>query len=194
MPNIVKILGISGSLRKQSTNTGLLRAAAGELPPDTELEIVTLHGIPPFNPDDELDPVEPVRSFKAKVRAADALLFAVPEYNYSVSGVLKNAIDYGSRPPTDNVWTGKPVAMMGASVGMMGTGRAQLHLRQSFVTLNMHPLSQPEVQVTFNAKKFDADGNLTDPEVRARLRPLLAELVTWTRLLRGDSVRPVGRP
>ncbi|MFZ0699100.1 MAG: NADPH-dependent FMN reductase [Thermoplasmata archaeon] len=187
MPSTVKILGISGSLRKASTNTGLLRAAARELPGDTEFEILTLHGIPPFNQDDELAPVEPVRTLKAKVRAADAILFAVAEYNYGVSGVLKNAIDYGSRPPTDNVWDGKPVAMMGASVGMMGTGRAQLHLRHSFVTLNMHPLSQPEVQVTFNSKKFDAQGNLTDPEVRAHLRPFLVAFVAWVRLLRGEA-------
>ena len=186
MSSTVKILGISGSLRKHSTNTGLLRAAAGVLPPDTELEIVTLHGVPPFNQDEELAPVDAVRSLKEKVRAADAILFAVPEYNYSVAGVLKNAIDYGSRPPSDNVWAGKPVAMVGASVGMMGTGRAQMHLRHSFVTLNMWPLAQPEVQVTFNSKKFDAQGDLTDPDVRDHVRALLVAFVAWTRLLRGE--------
>ncbi|HUZ79241.1 MAG TPA: NADPH-dependent FMN reductase [Thermoplasmata archaeon] len=190
MPSTVHILGISGSLRTHSTNTGLLRAAAGVLPPDTELEIVTLHGIPPYNQDEELAPVDAVRSFKSKVRAADAILFAVPEYNYSVAGVLKNAIDWASRPPTDNVWPDKPVAMIGASVGMMGTGRAQLHLRQSFVTLNMHPLSQPEVQVTFNSKKFDAQGNLTDSDAREHVRALLVAFVAWTRLLRGEPSAP----
>lgn len=190
MSTTVRILGISGSLRKHSTNTGLLRAAAGELPPGAELEILTLHGIPPFNQDEELKPVEAVRSFKEKVRAADAVLFAVPEYNYSVSGVLKNAIDHGSRPPTDNVWNDKPVAMIGASVGMSGTSRAQLHLRQSFVTLNMHPLSKPEVQVPFNSQKFDEQGNLIDPEVRERIRGLLIALVAWTRLLRGEGTLP----
>jgi len=190
MSTSVKILGISGSLRKASTNTGLLRAAAAELPPDTELEIVTLHGIPPYNQDEELTPVDAVRSFKAKIRAADAILFAVPEYNYSVAGVLKNAIDWASRPPTDNVWQGKPVAMVGASVGMMGTGRAQLHLRQSFVTLNMRPLSQPEVQVAFHSKKFDAQGNLTDPDAREHVRVLLGAFAEWTRLLRGEPSAP----
>lgn len=190
MPPKVRILGISGSLRKGSTNTGLLRAAAMVRPPDTELEIATLHGIPPFNPDEELHPVEALRALKTKVRAADAILFAVPEYNFSVSGVLKNAIDAVSRPSSDNPWGGKPAAIIGASVGFAGTERAQLHLRQTFVTLDMHPLAQPEVHVTFNSQKFDADGNLTDPEARKQVAALLVALVAWTRRLRGESGQP----
>ena len=107
-----------------------------------------------------------------------------PEYNYSVPGVLKNAIDWASRPYDDNAWDGKPVGMMGASIGTLGTARAQYHLRQMFVFLNMFPLNQPEVMIANAAEKFDEHGNLTDAETTERIKDFLVALVEWTRRLR----------
>lgn len=186
MANKVKILGFAGSLRKGSYNKALLRAAAELLPPDTEVEIFDLEGIGPFNQDLELTPPDRVKEFKAKIRAADAILIASPEYNYSISGVLKNAIDWASRPYGDNAFDGKPVAVMSASIGMLGGARGQYHLRQSFVFLNMRPVNMPEVMVPFAADKVDANGSLVDAKSREFIRDLLRSLVAWTRQLRGD--------
>src|SRR4030065_1261567 len=129
----ISILGFAGSLRKDSYNKSILRAAIEFLPKDTELEIFNLEGIPPFNQDIENQPPEKVREFKTKIRAADAILIATPEYNYSIPGVLKNAIDWASRPYGDNAFDGKPTAILGASIGMTGTGRAQDHLADTLV-------------------------------------------------------------
>jgi chromate reductase len=149
------------------------------------LEVFDIAGIPLFNQDDENTPPE-VIEFKTRIRGADAILIATPEYNYSIPGVLKNAIDWASRPPGDNVWSGKPVAVLGASVGRLGTARAQYHLRQVFVTLNMHVLNQPEVMVSNAADLFDATGTLTNQETQARLQQLLTQFVLWTRQLQGN--------
>jgi chromate reductase len=177
------ILGIPGSLRRASFNRAALRAAQQLTPADATLEVFTLDGIPPFNQDEE-QPLPPrVAELKARVRAADAVLFATPEYNYSVPGVLKNAIDWASRPFGDSAWAGKPVAVMGASVGALGTARAQYHLRQSFIYLNMFPLNQPEVMIATAAERFDAQGTLTDEKAKELIRRLLAALVAWTRQL-----------
>ena len=104
-----------------------------------------------------------------------------PEYNYSIPGVLKNAIDWASRPYGDSAWNGKPAAIMGASVGAIGTARAQYHLRQMFVFLNMFPINQPEVMIGNASERFDAAGNLTDDTTKDFIRQLLQGLVTWTR-------------
>ncbi len=184
MAQIFRIFGFAGSLRKGSYNKALLRAAAELLPGSVELEVFDLEGIPPFNQDLEQQPPTKVREFKTKIRAADALLIATPEYNYSIPGVLKNAIDCGSRPHGDNVFDDKPVAIMGASIGMLGTARAQYHLRQSCVYLNMHPLNKPEVMVTFIKDKIDAGGRLTDEPTRAKIRELIEALVAWTQRLK----------
>jgi chromate reductase len=117
------------------------------------------------------------------VRAADAILFATPEFNYSIPGVLKNAIDWASRPYGDSAWEGKPVALMGASPGNLGTARAQYHLRQVFVFLNMFPLNRPEVMISNADEKFDDQGNLTDQATRERIGKLLVSLESWTRQL-----------
>ena len=122
------ILGIAGSLRKQSYNRALLRAAHELTPEDARMDIFELDGIPPFNQDDEATPPAKVADLKQQVRNADAILLVTPEYNYSVPGVLKNAIDWASRPYGDSAWNGKPVALMGATVGTLGTARAQYHL------------------------------------------------------------------
>lgn len=180
----VTILGIAGSLRRASYNRALLRVARSLAPNDATLEIFEIDDIPGFNQDLERDPPPKVIELKQRVRAADAILFVTPEYNYSVPGVLKNAIDWASRPYGESAWDGKPVAVIGASVGMLGTARAQYHLRQSFVFLNMHPLNQPEVMIANAAEKFDEQGNFKDEKGKELVRLLLTKLVEWTRKLR----------
>jgi chromate reductase len=180
----ISILGFAGSLRKGSYNKSLLRAAIEMVPADAELEIFDLEGIPPFNQDLENQPPAKVKEFKTKIRAADAILIATPEYNYSIPGVLKNAIDSASRPYGDSAFDGKPVAIMGASIGMLGTARAQYHLRQSFVFLNMFPLNQPEVMVSFAQDKIDQNGRVTDQKTREKIKELLEGLIIWTRRLK----------
>ncbi len=184
MPDF-SILGILGSLRKASFNRHALVAAQALVPAGAALEIFELEGIPPFNQDQEKQPPARVTELKAKVRAADAILFATPEYNYSIPGVLKNAIDWASRPYGDNAWQGKPVAVMGASVGILGSARAQYHLRQCFVFLNMYPVNQPEVLIASAAQRFNERGELTDETSRELIRKLLAELMAWTKRLKG---------
>jgi chromate reductase, NAD(P)H dehydrogenase (quinone) len=183
MPSTFRICGFAGSLRKGSYNKALLRAATELLPDDVELGIFNLEGVPPFNADLEQNPPAIVREFKARVRAADALLIATPEYNYSIPGVLKNAIDWGSRPYNDNCFEEKPIAIMGASSGMVGTARAQYHLRQSCVFLNMHPLNRPEIMVSFAQDKIDKDGRLTDEQTRTKIKELIYSLTVWARRL-----------
>ena len=183
MDNKISILGFAGSLRKGSFNRGLLRVAKELVPREADLETFDLEGIPPFNQDLENQPPEKVKEFKAKIRAADAILIVTPEYNYSIPGVLKNAIDWASRPYGDNALERKPVALMGASIGMLGTSRAQYHLRQSFVWLNMFPLNQPELMVSFAQEKFDAGGTLTDQKTKEKIKELLESLIHWTQKL-----------
>jgi chromate reductase len=185
MDRTVNILGFAGSLRKGSYNKALLRAALEVVPKGARLEIFDLDGIPPFNQDFENQPSEKVKEFKAKIRAADAILIATPEYNYSIPGVLKNAIDCASRPYGDNAFEHKPVAIMGASIGMTGSARAQYHLRQCFVFLTCFALNQPEVIVPFANEKIDKEGKLTDQKTREKIRELLESLVAWTNKLKG---------
>src|SRR5437899_11185248 len=162
MSNPIRILGIAGSLRRGSYNRAALRAATELVPEGAILETVELDGIPVFNQDEEQNPPAQVTEFKSRIRKADAILFVTPEYNYSVSGVLKNAIDWASRPYGDSAWNGKPVAIMGASPGVQGSARAQYHLRQTFVFLNMYAVNQPEVMIGNAAQRFDEQGNLKD--------------------------------
>ena len=181
----IHVLGFSGSLRKASFNAGLLRRAIEQLPDDMTLEVFDLAPIPFYNEELNVDGgPEPVKAFKSKIAAADALLFATPEYNYSMPGVLKNAIDWASRPLKESPLNEKPLAIMGAG-GIMGTSRAQAHLRQVAVFTNMHPLNRPEVQVQRAWEKFDQNGNLTDESVRQSVRALLVALAAWTRRLNG---------
>jgi len=177
----IRILGIAGSLRQTSYNRGALRAATQLVPEGATIEIFELDGIPGFNQDEEQNPPEKVAEFKRKIREADAILFVTPEYNYSVPGVLKNAIDWASRPYGDSAWAGKPAAIMGASVGGIATARAQYHLRQMMVFLNMFPVNQPEVMIGNAGNKFDEQGNLTDETTKDFIRQLLANLVEWTQ-------------
>ncbi|MFN7927947.1 MAG: NAD(P)H-dependent oxidoreductase [Blastocatellia bacterium] len=179
----IRILGIAGSLRQQSYNRAALRAAGQLLPAGATLELFELDGIPLFNQDEEQHPPAKVTELKQRIQAADAILIVTPEYNYSIPGVLKNAIDWASRPYGESAWNGKPAAIMGASIGTIGTARAQYHLRQMFVFLNMFPLNQPEVMIGNAAERFDEAGNLTDEKTKELIGQLLQKLVEWTRRL-----------
>ena len=181
MSKPVRILGIAGSLRRESYNRAALRAATQLVPEGASIEIFELDGIPGFNQDEEQNPPAKVVELKRRIREADAILIVTPEYNYSIPGVLKNAIDWASRPYGDSAWNGKPAAVMGASVGTIGTARAQYHLRQMFVFLNMFPVNQPEVMIGNASERFDAAGNLTDDTTKDFIRQLLQSLVEWTR-------------
>ena len=178
----IRILGIAGSLRKESYNRSALRAAVELAPEGAQVETFDIGGLPGFNQDDEQNPPEKVVELKKKIRESDAVLFVTPEYNYSVPGVLKNAIDWASRPYGDSAWSGKPVAIMGASIGAIGTARAQYHLRQMFVFLDMHAVNQPEVMIGNASERFDAEGNLTDETTKKLIRQLLEKLVDLTHL------------
>ena len=180
----MKILGIPGSLRKQSYNLGALKAAQQVAPAGVTIEIFDLNGIPVYNQDLDGTPPARVTEFKAAIRAADAILFSTAEYNYSIPGVLKNAIDWASRPYGDSAWVGKPAAIMGATVGQIGTARAQYHLRQVMVFLNMPVLNQPEVMIASAGSRFDKDGNLADEPTKEFIRKQLDALVEWTNRLR----------
>jgi chromate reductase len=184
MQQQIKVLAFAGSLRKGSYNKALIRAAVEVAPPTASIEIFNLEGIPPFNQDYEGNPPQRVKDFKEKIRNADALLIATPEYNYSIPGVLKNALDSASRPKQGNPLEGKPIAIMSASTGRLGGARAQYHLRQSFVFLNMHPVNQPEVMLSDAPHNVDANGNVTNEQTRQLIRQLLEALAEWTIRLR----------
>jgi chromate reductase, NAD(P)H dehydrogenase (quinone) len=179
---VTKILGISGSLRERSYNTALLRAAAELAPPDAEVEIFDLSRIPLYDDDVEAagDP-EPVAELRRAVAEADALLLATPEYNRGTSGVLKNAIDWLSRPALASVLRWKPVAIMGASSGRGGTRRAQQQVRDALVFPGAIVLEQPEVAVPVAWERFDPDLRLTDEPTGAAVTELLAGLVELAR-------------
>src|SRR6516165_1259445 len=184
---VVKVLGMCGSLRKSSFNRAALRAAAELLPDGMTLTVADIAAIPLYNEDvRQAGFPPPVQSLREAIAAADALLFATPEYNYSMPGVLKNAIDWASRPP-DQPFAGKPVAIMGASAGMGGTMRAQYDLRRSCIFLDMHPLNKPEVFIGVAHTKFDAEGAFTDEVGRGLIRDLLIALEQWTRQISGKN-------
>ena len=177
MADQVRILGIAGSLRKASYNRGALRAAQQRCPEGAKLEVFELDGIPPFNQDEERNAPQKVVELKQRIRAADAILLVTPEYNYGMPGVLKNAIDWSSRPHGDNAWNGKPVAIMSAAMSMGGGIRAQYQLRQCFVFLNMDAVVQPEVAINNVGERFDEQANLKDETSKKLIRQLLENLV-----------------
>ncbi len=180
----IRILGISGSLRKGSYNSAALKIAGGLMPAGASLEIFDISGIPLYNEDVKAQAFpEPVQRLRDRIAAADGIVFATPEYNFSTSGVLKNAIDWASRPP-EQPFNDKAVALMGASAGLLGTARAQYHLRQIGVFLNMRFVNKPEVFIGGAGAKFDASGNLTDETAKGLIRDLMAELVTWSKRLK----------
>ena len=188
MTDTLRILGFAGSLRRASFNRGLLRAAVEAAPSGIAVETFDLAPIPPYNADVEAegDP-EPVAALKERIVGADALLIVTPEANYSIPGVLKNAIDWASRPP-QSAFEGKPIALAGATPGGFGTVRAQLALRQVFVFTNSYVLPKPELWVSRARERFDEAGNLVDDRVRTELRALLEALAAFARRLGSGTI------
>lgn len=176
----IRVLGFAGSLRKASYNRALLRAAAELAPREMTIDQFDIAVIPLYNGDVEAagDP-EGVAAFKAAIRAADGVLMVTPEYNHGVPGVIKNAVDWASRPPRDAALSGKPVGIMGASPGAVGTARGQSQLRQAFEFTNSYCMPQPEVLVSRVTDKFDENGNLTDQPTREFLQRYLIALHDW---------------
>ena len=179
--SVLRVVGIAGSLRQGSYNRALL-SAAQELGPDgMHIETFDLGGLPMFNQDLEGDHLPtPVRVWHETLAAADALLIATPEYNHGIPGVLKNALDWASRPPHQPL-NGLPVAIMGATPGMWGTARGQAQLRQTLVNPNAHPMSRPELLIAGAHQKFSPEGRLTDAQTRVSLHAFLEALLIWAR-------------
>jgi chromate reductase, NAD(P)H dehydrogenase (quinone) len=175
----IRILGIAGSLRQKLFNRAALRAAQQLVPQDAVLDVFELDGIPAFSEDEERQPPPKVVDFKKRIREADAILFVTPEYNYSIAGVLKNAIDWASRPAGKSVLNRKPAALMGCSPGLGGTIRCQHALRQSFVFTETHVMSQPEIKIPSAAPLFDASGHLTDENTRQHVKRFLEAFAVW---------------
>ena len=184
MTETIRVLGISGSLRRDSWNTLLLRAAQKLAPAGMTIEIASIRELPFYDGDVEAAGMpEAVAAFRAQIKAADALLIASPEYNASVSGVLKNAIDWASRPPAQPL-DGKPIAVFGTSPGATGTIRGQAHLRQILANVNGLVLVQPVVAVGNAPQRLDADATITDEATRKFVETMLAKLADWTRRLK----------
>jgi chromate reductase len=180
----VTILGIAGSLRRGSFNAATLRAAQELAPEGMRIEAFDIAPIPPYNEDLRQQGFPPpVAALRSRIKAADGLLIVTPEYNYSIPGVLKNAIDWASRPP-EQPFDGKPVGIMGASGGTLGTARAQYHLRQCFVFLNGLVMNRPEVMIPAAQNKFDAEGRLADQPTRDFVAAHLAAFKAWVLRLK----------
>lgn len=178
----MKVLAICGSLRAKSTNKGLLRYAQANAPEGMEIEIADLSAVPFYNADLTEKPAA-VQTLLKQIGEADAILFACPEYNYSVAPALKNAIDWASREPENALLSGKAAAIMGAGGGM-GTSRAQYHLRQICVYVNLYPLNRPEVFANAFANQFDGDGNLVDEKIQGNIKNQLIALKAWAEKLK----------
>jgi len=175
----VRILGIAGSLRQGSFNRAALRAAQALAPDGIQIDSFDISAVPLYNEDVRQQGFPPpVEDLRGRIKAADGLLIVTPEFNYSIPGVLKNAIDWASRPP-EQPFDGKPIGLMGASAGMMGSGRAQYHLRQCFVFLNGLVMNRPEVMIPAAQNKFDASGNLTDLLTREFIVAHLTAFKAW---------------
>jgi len=182
MADALRILGIAGSLRAGSLNRALLRAAVDLAPEDMTIEVFDLAAVPLYNGDVEAAGDPPgVAAFKQVIVAADGVLMATPEYNHGVPGVMKNAVDWASRPPREAPLGGKPVGLIGASPGQTGTARGQSQLRQAFEFTNSYCMPQPELLVFKAHEKFDAEGRLTDAATGEYLQRYLAAFGEWVR-------------
>jgi chromate reductase len=187
MATSVRVLGFAGSLRRGSYNKAALHVAAEVAPEGMEVDIFDLASIPLYNADVESAGLPMgVVDFKQRIARADALLIAAPEYNYSLPGVLKNAIDWASRPADRTPLIGKPVALLGAG-GRMGTARSQMHVRQVAVFTRMLVMVDPQVYIADARSQFDEHGRLTNERYREQISALMAALLDWTLLLRGRS-------
>jgi len=187
-PQRHRVVGMVGSLRQGSLNRALLHAAIELAPVALEIVPLDISGVPLYNSDVEATATpSAVHELRVAVMQADAILIATPEYNHGVPGVLKNAIDWLSRPPADSALNGKPCGIIGASPGMTGTARAQSQLRQAFVFTNTYAMLRPEVLVARANTKFDGDGRLTDEATRTHLAAFLAEFWKWIELVGGGA-------
>jgi chromate reductase len=175
-----EIAVVIGSLRKESTNRKLASAVVKLAPPDFTFHQVQIGDLPLYNQDDESDPVEPVKRFREEIKVATGLLFVTPEYNRSIPGVLKNALDQGSRPYGQNVWAGKPAGILGVSTGVIGTALAQQHLRNILVFLDMPTLGQPEAFIQLKDGLFDDMGEI-GPGSRQFLQTWMNQYVAWVK-------------
>lgn len=178
----MNILAICGSLRKKSTNLGLLRYAQANAPAGSTITIADLSDVPFYNADITEKPAA-VAALLEQIGRADAYLFGCPEYNYSVAPALKNALDWASREPDNKLLNGKAVAIMGAGGGM-GTSRAQYHLRQICVYLNLHPLNRPEVFANAFTNSFNENGDLVDEKIQGNIKNQLTALIEWANQLK----------
>jgi chromate reductase, NAD(P)H dehydrogenase (quinone) len=180
----VRVLGIAGSLRQGSYNRALLRLAQDMAPDGMTIESFDISPIQPYNEDVRQQGFPPpVADLRARIKAADGVLFVTPEYNYSIPGVLKNAIDWASRPP-EQPFDGKPIGIMGTSAGALGGGRAQYHLRQCFVFLNGMVMNRPEVMIPAAQTKFDADGKISDQVTLDFIKAHLTAFKAWVLRMR----------
>jgi chromate reductase len=177
----VKITAFGGSFRKDSYNTKLLKECQKLMPEGSELEIVSIKDIPLYNQDLDENQPEPVRIFRNQIIKADGFLIATPEYDFSIPGFLKNTLDYISRPPMENPFTGKIGAIMSASPSMLGGSRAQYHLRQVMGFMDARVINRPEVFISFAHTKFDENGHLTDEMAIDLIKKLLERLVDEIR-------------
>jgi chromate reductase len=184
MKTSLKVLAMAGSNRRYSYNRALLKASQNLAPGNLEIELYDLADIPMFNEDLESDPPAIVVEFKKRIAEADGLLFAAPEYNYSLSAILKNAIDWASRPAKASVLDMKPTGIMGGTIGMSGTIRSQQHLRQVALWTNMMDMKKPEVLVARVHEKFDKDLNLTDEPLREHLKKFLSAFENWISMVK----------
>ncbi len=186
----IRLIGFAGSLRQGSYNRALLRAAIAEVPAGVTVETTEIGDIPLYNADlDTATPPEPVRRLRERIRAADGLLIATPEYNYSIPGGLKNAIDWASRPATSSALKHKPVGIMGTAGGRFGSVRAQLALRQVFVFTESFVMLKPEVVLPNETQLFNEQLELVDDDVRALLRQFMAALADWVIRMRDEAIR-----
>lgn len=181
MNTTLHFLGIAGSLRRQSRNSGLLRCAVRSVPDGVNMDIADISDLPFYNED--LEKPRPAVRLIEQIRHADALVLACPEYNYSWAPALKNALDWASREPGNTALAGKPVAILGAAGGM-GSSRAQYHVRQTCVCLGLHPLNKPEFFSNAFSEAFDQDGNLMDDALVAQVAAMMRTLADRTRRMR----------
>ncbi len=185
MTDVIEVIGIVGSLRRQSFSRRLALALASVAPSALKVSLAPIGGLPLYNQDEDADPPAPWREFRERVRSADAVLFVTPEYNRSVPGVLKNAIDVGSRPYGQSAWNGKPCAVVSCSPGSQGAFGANHHLRQSLVFLNMPVMQQPEAYIGGVDKLVDEQGGFTNPSTRDFCRGLMSTFERWILSVRG---------
>jgi chromate reductase len=176
-----QILVVVGSLRRDSFNRQLAAALIALAPPELSFQWARIDDLPLYNQDDDASPAEPVKRLKDEIRAAQGILFVTPEYNRSIPGVLKNALDHASRPYGQSAWAGKPAGVVGASVGATGTSMAQQHLRTILAYLDMPTLGQPEVFIHVKEGLFDEGGNLVNEGTKAFLQTWMDRYVDWVK-------------